>query len=221
VDEVIVVDANSTDATRAVALELRPDDRIVQQRGRGKGAPLQTGFEASTGDYVVMIDADGSMSPQEIPHFLHFLDNGYDFVKGSRFIEGGGSLDFTRVRRAGNLALMRLANRLYGTHMTDFCYGYAAFRRKFLDHLNLSASGFDIEAEMTVHAILAGLRIAEVPSLELPRRYGTSNLNAVSDGSLVLRAILRDHHSGLSGRMVQSVRRARRWARGEASAARA
>jgi glycosyltransferase involved in cell wall biosynthesis len=208
VDEIVMVDS-SVDATRLMASSCRPDVRIVAQPGSGKGDALRAGFEASTCDIVVMIDADGSMSAREIPHFLHFLNHDYDFVKGSRFIAGGGSLDITPFRRAGNRALLRLVNTLYETNLTDLCYGFCAFHRRYLDVLDLTANGFDIEAQMTIHAIRAGLRIAEVPSLELPRRSGRSNLHAIRDGRLVLEAILRDHHRGSSGRVVQGMLRAR------------
>ncbi len=220
VDEVIVVDGASRDATETMARECLPEVRVVAQSGPGKGNALRTGFLASTCDVVVMIDADGSMSPSEIPHFVHFLDNGYDFVKGSRFIAGGGSLDITPFRRLGNRGLLALVNTFYEANLTDLCYGFCAFRRTYLDHLRLSAAGFDIEAEMTIHALQAGLRVAEVPSLELPRRSGRSNLHAVSDGNLVLRTILRDHHRGMSGRAIQTVRKARRgtWAEPDAVA---
>ncbi|MGI5459873.1 glycosyltransferase family 2 protein [Streptomyces sp. CA-249302] len=190
VDEVILVDGDSVDATVPVAMECLPTVRHVRQSGPGKGNALRTGFLSATGDYVVMMDADGSMSPAEIPHFLHFLQNGYDFVKGSRFVEGGGSLDITHFRRMGNRALLMTANRLYHASLTDLCYGFCAFRRSFLDQLDLHAAGFEIEAEMVVHALRSGLRIAEVPSLELPRRSGRSNLHAISDGRRVLRTLL-------------------------------
>ncbi|AUG81112.1 glycosyl transferase [Kitasatospora sp. MMS16-BH015] len=190
VGEVILVDGSSTDATVAIASHCLPSVRSVQQSGPGKGNALRTGFEAATGEYIVMMDADGSMWPGEIPHYLHFLDNGYDFVKGSRCIAGGGSLDFTRVRSLGNRALLALVNQLYHTRLTDLCYGYCAFRRSFLDTLDLRSSGFEIEAEMIAHALRSGLRIAEVPSLELPRRSGRSHLHAVSDGRRVLRTLL-------------------------------
>jgi glycosyltransferase involved in cell wall biosynthesis len=207
VDEVILVDGDSVDATLTMALACRPDIRVVKQSGPGKGNALRAGFLAARGEFIVMMDADGSMSPNEILHYIHFLSNGYDFVKGSRFMAGGGSLDITAIRRAGNTALLTLVNRLYDTNLTDLCYGFCAFRRRYLDHLSLSADGFDIEAEMIVHAVQAGLRIAEVPSLELPRRSGRSNLRAVRDGQRVLRVVLRDHREGVSGRLVQSVRR--------------
>lgn len=189
IDEIILIDGNSTDATLITARSYRPDIKIVQQSGPGKGSALRTGFAAATSDMIVMMDADGSMAPQEITHFLHFLENGYDFVKGSRFMGGGGSLDITRFRRLGNYGLLAFFNSLYRTELTDLCYGFCAFHRRYLDLLDLQATGFEIEAEMTVRAVQAGLRIAEVPSLEMPRRTGNSNLNAISDGRRVLRTV--------------------------------
>lgn len=110
VDEIILVDGNSTDATVITARSYRPDISVVPQTGTGKGDALRTGFLAATGDVIVMMDADGSMAPQEIRHYLHFLANGYDFVKGSRFIAGGGSLDITPFRRLGNKFLLTVFN---------------------------------------------------------------------------------------------------------------
>jgi len=205
VDEIILVDGDSTDATLITACSYRPDIRVVPQDGVGKGSALRTGFRAATGDFIVMMDADGSMSPQEIRHYVHFLANGYDFVKGSRFIGGGGSLDITPFRRLGNRFLLGVFNSLYDADLTDLCYGFCAFHRRYLEHLALSATGFEIEAEMTVHAMQAGLRIAEVPSLEMPRRSGKSNLHAIRDGIRVLRTVLRGHRSGLSGYLAQTL----------------
>ncbi|MFJ9665085.1 glycosyltransferase family 2 protein [Streptomyces sp. NPDC101219] len=190
VDEVILVDGASSDATVQVARQCLPEVRSVPQSGPGKGNALRTGFDAAEGDYIVMLDADGSMAPAEIPHYLHFLDCGYDFVKGSRFMAGGGSLDITRIRQFGNHVLLAAVNHLYDASLTDLCYGYCAFRRSFLQELDLHASGFEIETEMITHALRSGLRVAEVPSLELPRRSGRSNLHAVSDGRRVLRTLL-------------------------------
>ena len=208
VDEIILVDGDSTDVTLVTARRCRPDVQVVPQQGPGKGSALRTGFLAATGDIIVMMDADGSMSPSEIPHYVHFLANGYDFVKGSRFISGGSSLDITWFRRLGNRFLLGVFNSLYHGHLTDLCYGFCAFDRRYLEHLHLSATGFEIEAEMTVRAMQAGLRIAEVPSLELPRRSGESNLHAIRDGIRVLRTVLRDHRSGVSGHLYQAVRHA-------------
>jgi glycosyltransferase involved in cell wall biosynthesis len=195
VSEIILVDGNSTDATLITACSCRPDIRVVPQQGEGKGSALRTGFFAATGDILVMMDADGSMAPQEIRHYLHFLTNGYDFVKGSRFVVGGGSSDITRFRRLGNRFLLTVFNALYDADLTDLCYGFCAFHRRYLELLALSATGFEIEAEMVARAMQAGLRIAEVPSFELPRRAGKSNLHSIRDGIRVLRIVLRDHRS--------------------------
>jgi glycosyltransferase involved in cell wall biosynthesis len=208
VAEIILVDGDSTDVTLLTARRCRPDVRVVQQQGPGKGSALRTGFFAATGDIIVMMDADGSMSPSEIRHYVHFLANGYDFVKGSRFISGGSSLDITWFRSLGNKFLLGVFNSLYRGHLTDLCYGFCAFDRRYLEALQLSSTGFEIEAEMTVRAMQAGLRIAEVPSLEMPRRSGESNLHAIRDGIRVLRTVLRHHGSGVSGHLYQAARQA-------------
>jgi len=190
VDEVVLVGGSLGDATVAAARQSLHLVRIIQPREPGMGSALRTGFAAATGEYIVMMNADGSMWPGEIPHYLHFLDNGYDFVKGSRCILGGGSLELTRIRLIGNHLLLAVINRLYRTALTDLCYGFCAFRRSLLEELDLRAPDFEIEAEMLAHALRSGLRIAEVPSLELPRRSGRSHLPAVSDGLRVLRTLI-------------------------------
>jgi glycosyltransferase involved in cell wall biosynthesis len=207
IDEVVLVDGHSRDATVMIAQTVRPDIHVVEQVGTGKGDALREGFLAATGDHIVMIDADGSMAPDEIPHFLHFLDNGYDFVKGSRFMGGGGSRDITRLRRSGNRVLVGMVNRMHDTVLTDLCYGYVAFHRRCLPYLDLTRPGFEVETSLTISALRAGFRIAEVPSLEMPRRHGQSNLHVVRDGTRVLRTLLREHDRGPSGRAVQHLRR--------------
>ena len=208
VDEIILVDGNSTDVTAITTQAYRPDVRIVPPQGTGKGSALRTGFQAASGDIIVKMDANGSMSPQEIPHYVHFLTNGYDFVRGSRFISGGGSLDITRFRRLGNWFLLTVFNTVYDTQLSELCYGFCAFHRRYLERLHLSATGSEIEAEMTVRARQAGLRTAEVPSLELPRYSGESTLHAISAGIRVLRTVLRPHRSGVSGHLYQAARHA-------------
>ena len=104
--EVILVDGNSTDRTVETALELLPDIKIVTQPGKGKGDALRAGFAAARGDIVIAIDADGSTDPIEIPAFVGALLAGADYVKGSRFIPGGGTDDMTFTRKMGNLGLM-------------------------------------------------------------------------------------------------------------------
>ncbi len=195
VGEVILVDGYSHDATVEVALRERPDTKVVRQHARGKGSALRTGFAAATGDYIVMIDADGSMDPGEIELFVRALDIGYDFVKGSRYLPGGGSDDLTVLRNLGNHALKTSVNVLFLVPFTDLCYGYLALRRSCLESLKLVSHGFEIETEMAIRAVKADLKIAEVPSREYVRRNGTSNLNTWRDGQRVLRTLVRQRVS--------------------------
>jgi hypothetical protein len=146
--------------------------------------------EAATGQHIVMLDADGSMDPRELERFLEPLRDGHDLVKGSRFLPGAGTADMTILRDLGNRVLLGLANVLYRTSHTDLCYGYAAFRRDAFQRLELTADGFEIEAQLFLRARTRGLHVKEVPSFEAPRREGNSNLNTFRDGWRVLRTIL-------------------------------
>jgi glycosyltransferase involved in cell wall biosynthesis len=193
--ELILVDGHSVDDTVAVARRLRPDVRIVAQTGRGKGKALADGFAICTGDIIVALDADGSTDAAEIPRFVAALTNGADFVKGSRFAQGGSSADITRTRSLGNYFLNTFVNVLYGTHYTDLCYGYNAFWARCLPYMRVDCDGFEVETLINVRIAKAGLVVHEVPSYEHPRMHGSSNLHAVRDGSRVLRTILRERLS--------------------------
>jgi glycosyltransferase involved in cell wall biosynthesis len=198
VDEVVIVDGQSTDGTVDVALELYPGAVIVYEDRRGKGAALRAGFHAATSDVLVMLDADGSMDPGEIGRFVEHIEAGFDIVKGSRYIDGGGSTDITWVRNVGNRTLRGLVNRLYGESFTDLCYGFFALRSECLPALGLGADGFEIETEIVVRSSLAELRVAEVPSFESERLHGESHLRSIRDGFRVLRTLL-GHRFGWRG----------------------
>ena len=193
VDEVVLVDGHSTDRTVEVARELLPNIKIVAQEGKGKGAALRTGFAAATGDIIVMLDADGSTDPNEIPRFVNALLAGADFVKGSRFLQGGGTSDMPIHRRLGNLAFVHMVRQLYGGKYTDLCYGYNAFWRSVVPALDLDGSGFEIETMMNIRALRAGLVVHEVPSFEAPRIVGIGRLRTIPDGWRVLRTIFSEY----------------------------
>jgi glycosyltransferase involved in cell wall biosynthesis len=199
VDEVLVVDGASTDGTPDVARTLRPDVRIVEQEGRGKGAALRTGFHYATCDIIVMMDADGSMDPAEIDRFVQAIRDGADMAKGSRFLKGGGTSDMPLYRKLGNWGFVLLVRALFGGTYTDLCYGYNAFKASALSQMNLECDGFEVETVMNVRALRAGLRVEEVPSFEAARVYGTGRLRTIPDGWRVLKALLSEgmaHHRG-------------------------
>jgi glycosyltransferase involved in cell wall biosynthesis len=201
VSEVVLVDGLSVDGTELVCTDRRDDIVIVHQPRKGKGAALRAGFAAASGDIIVMIDADGSTDPREIGRFVDALTNGADFVKGSRNMTAGGSIDFTLMRHLGNLGFVYAANLLFRQSFTDLCYGYCAFWNTDLNKLKLTADGFEIEMELILSAIKANLNIVEVPSIELQRRFGESNLNAWTDGKRVLKTMLKERFTRLANRI--------------------
>ena len=167
---------------------------------------MACGFAAATGDVIVMLDADGSADPSEIPAFVNALIAGADFAKGSRFTPGGGSDDITALRRTGNAGLNAAANALFGTRSTDLCYGYNAFWADLLPLLDLPdtatpaapdamlwGDGFEIETLLNCRIAAAGLTIAEVASVERRRMFGHTNLRTFADGARVLRTLLAEY----------------------------
>ncbi|GAA3778542.1 hypothetical protein GCM10022403_011550 [Streptomyces coacervatus] len=192
IHEVVLVDGNSTDDTVEVARGLWPNVKVVEQQGKGKGDALITGFEACTGDIIVMVDADGSADGNEIVSYVSALVSGADFAKGSRFANGGGTDDMTFIRKLGNWALCTVVNRKFGARYTDLCYGYNAFWRHCLDKISLDCTGFEIETLINIRVVKAGLKVQEIPSYEYLRIHGASNLRAVRDGFRVLKVILKE-----------------------------
>lgn len=205
VHEVVIVDGHSTDDTIEAARALWPTCRVVLEPERGKGAALRAGFRAATGDIIVMLDADGSTDPSEIPAFVGALVAGQDFAKGSRFAQGGGTADISRTRQLGNWFFTSLARVLIGGKYSDLCYGYNAFWARVLPQLALSGNGFEIETEMNLRALRANLKIVEIPSFEHERIHGDSNLRAIPDGWRVLKMIWHEWRAESSGRVRSTV----------------
>ena len=194
VDELIIVDGVSGDATVEVVAALRPDAQVIVDSRRGKGNALRTGFQAATGDILIMMDADGSMDPIDIGTFVAALEAGADVAKGSRFVQGGGSADLTRLRHLGNFVLTKTVRATFGGRFSDLCYGYMAFWRHVLPTFEGEVQGFEIETFLNVRALAAGLHIVEVASFESPRIHGQSHLRTFRDGSRVLRTIARERY---------------------------
>jgi glycosyltransferase involved in cell wall biosynthesis len=131
---------------------------------------MQAGFQAAYGEIIIVMDADGSHDPREIPLFISRLVEGADFVKGSRFAIGGGTTDMPRYRKMGNSALTILVNLLFNVRFTDLCYGYLAFWRDCLDTIDLQAQ-MDLRSMRLTPAPLARLRLGSA-QLEGYRFHG-------------------------------------------------
>ena len=204
VDEVVLIPGPSTDGTAEVAQEIMPSIRIVAQEGKGKGAALRCGIRASTGDILVLLDADGSTDPNEIPAFVGALLTGADYAKGSRFLQGGGTADMTPLRFLGNGALMVLANVLFKTRYSDITYGYNAVWRKHAECMALEIDNWAMEVTSNIRVARNGLRVVEVASFEHLRMGGEAKLSTFSAGWMILTAIVREWTTSLKHKAIKN-----------------
>ena len=190
VDEILVVDGRSDDDSVRVAQVLRSNVRIIEEFRPGKGVALRRGFDEAACDIVIALDADGSMDGSRIGAFCKALISGADFVKGSRFLQGGGSSDITPFRRFGDGAIAFLLRLLYGARCSDVTYGYMAIWADRIKYLGIDHDGFEVETLIAIRARRARLQVFELPCYESHRIHGISNLNALRDGLRILRVIV-------------------------------
>lgn len=204
IDEIIVIDGHSTDGTEEEAkAELRPGkDKFILQKKKGFGSALMQAFKAAKGDIIVILNADGSQNPKDIPSLLKKIQQGAHYIIASRYSRGGRSDDDTVVRFIGNRMLTFLTNLLHGTNVTDSLFFYIAITRKGFNKLRLSSPGFEFCIEMLIKAHKAGLKFAEVPVIERRRFAGKSKVNALSAGWKILMVIITEK---LINRRIQSM----------------
>lgn len=185
--EIIVSDNGSTDRSVSIAESLGV--HVVHQPLRGYGNAYLKGFAAARGTYLIMGDADNTYDFSLIPHFLSRLQEGFDFVTGTRYAEGGAEhINFLH-RYIGNPILTLILNVLFHARYTDVYCGYRAFSRKAYDIIQPISQGMEFNLELAINAHLAGLKVAEIP-IKLGPRKGASKLNTFKDGWRSLRMML-------------------------------
>lgn len=187
--EIIVCDNGSTDGSVDIAQSL--GITVVHQPLRGYGNAYLKGFAHAKGKYLIMVDADDTYDFSLIPDFLHkLIDEGYDFVTGSRFL--GESRNDTNPwlhRMFGNPALTAILNSLFGTKFTDVYCGFRGFSHEAYETIQPVSPGMEFNLELAINAGLANLKVAEIP-IQLYPRKGESKLRTIRDGWRSLRMML-------------------------------
>jgi glycosyltransferase involved in cell wall biosynthesis len=193
---VLVVDDGSPDGTAELAEKVAKDlgaiDVLCRPAKSGLGSAYRTGFAwgiAREFDVLVEMDADLSHHPEALPGMLAIIDAGADLVIGSRYVPGGATPDWPRVRRALSIFGNRYAAFVLGLDVRDATAGFRAYRREIVEQVALHhsrADGYGFQVEMVYRIVRLGGRIVEMPITFTDRLEGRSKMS----GRIVVEALL-------------------------------
>ncbi len=202
-DELIVVNDGSSDNTET-EIDNSKCIKINLTQNMGKGYAMRKGIEKAKGDYIVFMGGDGQDDPQEINLLINEINNGFDYVIGSRFLNFEKSKDrFSNkavlpVNEFGNKSITFLINLLFNKNITDSQSEFKCFVSSKLNELNLETNRFEIETELLIKSFRKNFKIKEVPVHRYERKYGISKLFNVPFGRFffglkVLRTIIKGY----------------------------
>lgn len=179
--EIIVVDDGSTDGTRQKLAKIDGIIKISFRKNQGKGAAIRAGLEQTSGDYVLIQDADLEYDPQDIPALLEpVLQGKAEVIYGSRFIGPHKNMLFWHL--VGNKLLSLVTNLLFNTTISDMEVGYKLIPAKLLKSLRLESDRFGFEPEVTAKILKTGVRIYEVPISYAGREFSEGKKITWRDG---------------------------------------
>lgn len=179
VDEIVIVDNNSTDMTRKIGEELGA--KVFREQQQGYGYAYHKGFAEAKGDLIVTMDGDGTYPPEEIERLLEILfDQKLDFISACRFpLQNPENMD--RVSKFGNWVLTTATRILFGMGLKDSQSGMWVFRRECLDRIKLKSNGMAFSEEIKIEAIRRKLKFREV-HIPYHERYGEKKIKKFQDG---------------------------------------
>ncbi|MFO0947881.1 MAG: glycosyltransferase family 2 protein [Planctomycetota bacterium] len=192
--EILIVDDQSSDSSRAIAEELQSIHAEVRAlalpRHQGKGSAVRQGIRLATGEILLVQDADLEYDPGDYAALLRPFENpAVQVVYGSRIL-GSSNRSYSRYYWGGRL-LTLVANLLFGTRLTDEATGYKAFRREALEGITLTANGFEFCPELTGKFLRKGLHIHEVPIRYQPRSFEEGKKIRWWDGIIAIWTLLK------------------------------
>jgi glycosyltransferase involved in cell wall biosynthesis len=182
----IIVSDSSKDNSADIAKRLGA--RVIKHNKKGYGIALIEGLSAAQGQYLFFADCDGTYDFRELPKFIKYLEEGYDFVIGNRKKIENGAMPFLH-RYFGNPALSCSLRLFFNANIKDAHCGMRALTKEAFEKMELRTTGMEFASEMIIKAIKQNLRIKQVP-INYHRRIGKSKLSSFSDGWRHLRFML-------------------------------
>ena len=184
--EIIIVDGNSTDNTRAIAETY--DIKFVSQSKNGWGSAVKEGIDLTTLPFVTYMDGDGSYNPKALIEMRNLI-NFNDAVFCSRYKDGAKSPDDTPIRALGNKIFTLIVKALFGPKISDSLFFYPMFKKTILNNFNLDSDDFTLCLELPVKVHQMDLKYVEILSEERERYAGVTKVNALTDGFKILLGI--------------------------------
>lgn len=195
---IVIINNNSTDNTAGIATEtlqhIAAQGEVIYEERKGKGNAVRRAFLEIDADIYVMTDADCTYPANRIHDLMRpVIEGKADMVTGDRLTDGHYAKENKRpLHSVGNRVVLSLVNWLFQASLADIMTGYRCFNRVFVKNYPILVKGFEIETDMTLHALDKNFRIIEVPVEYKDRPIGSySKLNTLSDGALVLNSIIR------------------------------
>ena len=185
--EIIIVDGNSTDNTKAVVEAY--GIKFISQNKKGWGSAVKEGIDLTTLPFVTYMDGDGSYNPKALLEMRSLIDSN-DAVFCSRYKDGAKSPDDTPIRALGNRIFTIIVKILFGPEISDSLFFYPMFKKTILKNFDLDSDDFTLCLELPVKVHQTGLKYIEILSEERERYAGVTKVNALTDGFKILIGIL-------------------------------
>jgi len=179
--KILVIDNNSKDKTKEIALSKGAD--VVSETKQGKGYAVSSGIRYIDTSYTIMMDSDGTYPASYIPMMLGYLAGGWDIVVGVRRRTEFGAI--SKMNTLGNITLTRMAEVLYTRKIGDLCTGMWGWKTEKLKRANIISKGFTLEAELFVHACKDGCVVARIDIDYRARPDKSQSKLRLSDGAKI------------------------------------
>lgn len=191
VDEIIIVDGNSTDGTREYFEER--GYRVIRQRSKGIAGAYWECLEAAGGDIIIAFSPDGNSLSELIPSLRDKMKEGYDMVIASRYLSGAKSFDDDLITAFGNLMFTKLANIFFGAHYTDCLVMFRAFRKDLVSRTKLKRHLIPVfEYQLCIRCAKKKLKVTEIPADEPLRIGGVRKMKPFLNGSGLLYVLVQE-----------------------------